>query len=106
MLISPTDDYSINNRTITADQLGVVNAGINWRGFAPYAGISLFNPFPANRFNVNIDLGSYYLSRPGTSFNGTNMLADNQAGAIQFNENMKGYRWMPVMQLNFNFKIK
>jgi hypothetical protein len=106
VLISSVDGYSIGNRTLSKDQIGVIDAGVNWRGFAPYAGISLFRPFPAHRVNVNLDLGSYYLSRPGTSFTGTNLLADNEANARQFNENMKGYRWMPVMQLNFNIKIK
>ena len=106
MLISSEDGYSIGNRALTKDQIGVIDAGVNWRGFAPYAGVSLFKPFPAQRFNVNLDLGTYYLSRPVTSFTGTNLLADNEAGAQQFNENMKGYRWMPVIQLNFNIKIK
>lgn len=106
VLISSVDGYSIGNRTLSKDQLGVIDAGVSWRGFAPYAGLSLFRPFPAHRVNVNLDLGSYYLSRPGTSFTGTNLLADNDANAQQFHENMKGYRWMPVIQLNFNIKIK
>ena len=106
MLISSVDGYSIGNRTLSKDQLGVIDAGVSWRGFAPYAGLSLLKPFPAHRFNVNLDLGTYYLSRPGTSFIGTNLLANNEASAQRFNENMKGYRWMPVMQINFNIKIK
>nr|WP_294793893.1 hypothetical protein [uncultured Mucilaginibacter sp.] len=105
-LISPLDGYSIGGRALSKDQLGVIDAGISWRGFAPYAGLSLLKPFPARRFNVNLDLGTYYLSRPGTSFTGTNLFANNEAAAQRFNENMKGYRWMPVMQINFNIKIK
>lgn len=106
VLVSPTDGFTLASRNLTKDQLGVIDAGVSWRGFAPYAGLSLFKPFPDRRFNVNLDLGTYYLSRPGTSFTGTNLLAENEANALKFNENMKGYRWMPVVQLNFNIRIK
>ncbi len=106
VLISSTNGYNIGNRNISADQLGVVNAGVSWWGIAPYAGLSFFSPFPLHRFNINLDLGTYYLSRPGTTFTGTNLLSDNESSAKQFNNNMKGYRWMPVVQLNFNVKIK
>lgn len=106
VLISSTNGYSLGSRNISAGQLGVVNAGVSWRGIAPYAGLSVFSPFPSHRFNVNLDLGTYYLSRPGTTFTGTNLLSDNESSARQFNDNMKGYRWMPVVQLNFNVKIK
>lgn len=105
-IITPTDSYSVGSRSLTKDQIGVVYADVTWKGVAPYLGFAFFRSFPNRLFNINLDLGTYYLSRPGTSFTGTKLLADNDANTKQFNENMKGYRWMPVVQLNFNFRIK
>lgn len=106
VLISSREGYQVGSRDLTKDQIGVITADVKWQGVAPYLGVSLFKPFPGRLFNVNMDIGTYYLSRPATSFTGTNLLTNNDDNARQFNENMKGYRWMPVVQFNFNFRIK
>jgi hypothetical protein len=105
-IVSPAEAYTIGSRTIKKEDVGVINADVRWKGVAPYLGASFLRSFPNKLFNVNLDLGTYYLSRPGTSFTGTKMLTDNEANTKQFNENMKSYRWMPVVQLNFNFRLK
>lgn len=104
--ITPSGNYSIGSQNITSQQLGVIHADVTWKGVAPYLGISVFHGFPNRLFNINLDLGTYYLSKPGTSFTGTKLLSDNDANAQQFSQNMQGYRWLPVVQLNFNFRIK
>ena len=106
VIITPSGSYQFGNSTITKDQIGSLNAQVTWKGLAPYVGVALFNSFPGRFFNMNLDLGTYYLSRPGTSFTGTKMLSDNSSQAPQFNQNMAGYRWLPVIQLNFNFRLK
>jgi len=105
-LISPMGGYNIGNQALTKDQIGVLQADVTWKGVAPYLGIALFKGFPGQLLNVNVDVGTYYLSSPGTSFTGTKLLSDNDANSIQFNKNMQGYRWMPVVQLNFNLRIR
>jgi len=106
VIITPSGTYQFGSSTITQEQIGSLNARVTWKGVAPYLGIALFNSFPDRFFNINLDLGTYYLSRPGTSFTGTKMLSDNSSQAPQFNQNMQGYRWLPVIQLNFNFRLK
>ncbi|MBB5396715.1 hypothetical protein [Mucilaginibacter sp. AK015] len=106
VIISPTRGYDIGNRSVTKDQLGAVYANADWKGLAPYLGVALFRDFPDKIFNVNLDIGSYYLSSPATSFTGTQLLSDNDDNAKQFNKNMSGYRWLPVVQVNFNFRLK
>jgi hypothetical protein len=104
--VLPTGNYKVANYNISPADLGSMNVNVSWKGVAPYAGIGLFKSFPNHRFNVNLDLGSYYLSRPKTTVTGTEMLADNYKLEPQFNENLKSYRWLPVMQLNFNFRLR
>jgi hypothetical protein len=105
-VITPSGGYNIGSQSLTKDQIGVLQADVTWKGVAPYLGIALFKGFPGRLLNVNLDVGTYYLSRPGTSFTGTKLLSDNDANNIQFNKNMQGYRWMPVVQLNFNLRIR
>jgi hypothetical protein len=106
VLITPAGTYQFGNTTVNSNQVGVLQASVDWKGVAPYLGVSLFRAFPNKFFNTNIDIGTYYLSSPGTSLTGTKMLADNSSQEPQLNKNMQGYRWLPVVQLNFNFRIK
>ncbi len=55
---------------------------------------------------MNLDLGTYFLTAAKSTVTGTKMLANNGELEPQFDSNMKDYRFLPVIQLNFNFKIK
>ena len=104
--VIPTGSYTYNGITVTGTDIGTLNMDVTWKGFAPYAGLGLFRSFPHHAFNVNLDLGTYYLTAPQTHIVGTGLLADNYKLEPQFNQNLKDYRWLPVVQLNFNFRIK
>lgn len=105
-LIVPQENYTIGSRTVKQGQLGVLTASVSWSGVAPYLGFAVMRGFPNRLFNVNFDIGTYYLSSPNTTFTGTNLLADNANNEKIFHSNMSGYRWLPVLQMNFNFRIK
>lgn len=101
-----TGTYNYGNTTITGADVGSLNINVSWKGIAPYAGIGVFKSFPSHRFNFNLDLGTYYLNQPSTNIMGTGLLSDNTILEPQFNDNLKNYRWLPVVQLNFNFRLK
>ncbi|OCX54693.1 hypothetical protein BEL04_10740 [Mucilaginibacter sp. PPCGB 2223] len=104
--VIPTGSYNYNNVTVTGTDIGSLNMNVSWKGVAPYMGLGLFRSFPSHVFNFNLDLGTYYLAQPHTHIIGTGLLSDNYQLEPQFNENLKDYRWLPVLQLNFNFKLK
>lgn len=104
--VIPTGTYKYGNMTVTGTDIGNLNLNVSWKGIAPYMGIGLFKSFPNKVFNFNLDLGTYYLNQPSTHIVGTGLLSDNNTLEPQFNENLKDYRWLPVLQLNFNFKLK
>jgi len=106
MVISPSGNYNFANYNLTGAEVGKLDLNVVWKGLAPYAGIGLFNSFPDNFFNFNIDLGIAYLNAPSTHITGTNLLVDNNQLEPQFNNNLKNYRWLPVVQLNLNFLLK
>lgn len=104
--VIPTGSYTYGTTTVTGNDIGTLDLNVSWKGVAPYAGIGLFKSFPKHLFNFNLDLGTYYLSQPQTHIIGTGLLSDNNQLEPQFNKNLKDYRWLPVVQLNFNFRIK
>ena len=103
--MEPTNSYKYGDLVLTPDQVGQVNMDASWKGIAPYFGLGLVKVFPRRAFNVNLDLGSYYLTSPTTSIIGTGLLDGNSSQNPQFQKNMSTYRYLPVVQLNFNFKI-
>ena len=104
--VTPTGSYNYGSINVTGQDIGTLDLNVSWKGVAPYLGFGLFKGVPSHRFNVNLDLGTYYLSQPTTHVVGTNLLAENNQLEPQFNQNLKGYRWLPVLQMNFNFRLK
>jgi len=105
MYVQPKDNYTYGDIVLNEEQMGYLNMDIDWKGIAPYAGIGLFRVMPKRRFNVNLDLGTYYLKQPDIKIVGTGILKGNNSQEGQLEENVKDYRWLPVIQLNFSYKL-
>lgn len=101
----PKDSQSFNDITLTPEEIGALDFNMDWGTFAPYFGFGFGKGIPKKKFNVNIDLGAYYLSSPTVTATGTKLLTNNDPNAAIIQNNMKDYRFMPVAQLNFNFKF-
>ena len=102
---APKDAQSFEDITLTPDEIGTLQFDMDWGTFAPYFGFGVGRGIPKKKFNVNIDLGAYYLSSPTVTAVGTKLLTNNDPNAAIIQNNMKEYRFMPVAQLNFNFKF-
>ncbi|MCY1524090.1 hypothetical protein D9M68_590100 [compost metagenome] len=105
MHFEPKDAQTFQDITITPDEIGTLDFNMDWGNFAPYFGFGVGKGIPKKKFNVNVDLGAYYLSAPKVTAVGTKLLSNNQRNAEIIQNNMKDYRIMPVAQLNFNFKF-
>ncbi len=105
LLFSPTGTYHFDGMELTGEEVGNLAIDLSWKGAAPYLGIGLFKPFASNIFNVNIDLGTYYLNTPKSKITGTKLLADNYKLEPQLDKNMSSYRFLPIVQVNFNMNI-
>lgn len=103
--LKPTSNYTVSTITLTKEDIGDITINTSWKGIAPYLGIGIFKPFPKHFFNINFDLGAYYLSQPNTTVTGTKRLSDNAQVADQINTNTADYRWMPLLQIGLNFKL-
>lgn len=103
--VTPEDNYMYGDLVLTQDQVGYLDMNMDWKGVAPYFGIGIGKIIPSKKFNVNFDLGSYYLTAPKATIKGTGLLSGNSSQSEQFQSNVSDYRWLPVLQLNFNFKL-
>ena len=104
--VLPVGNYHVANYSISSAELGTLKIDVSWKGVAPYLGLGFFNCFPSNVFNMNFDLGTYYLNQPKSTIVGTKLLSDNYKLEPQVDSNLKSYRWLPVLQVNFNFRIQ
>lgn len=105
LMVTPTTTYKYGDIVLTPEQVGNLNLDVSWKGVAPYLGLGLFKSFPNHLFNFNLDLGTYYLTTPQATVIGTGVLAGNESNGAQITSNVSDYRWMPVLQFNFNFKL-
>jgi len=103
--VTPTDTYTYGSIVLSPDQVGSLDMDMNWSGVCPYFGLGLVKAFPTKRFNINLDLGTYYLNQPTATFAGTGIFSGNSSQSSQLQQNVQNYRWLPVIQLNFNFKL-
>lgn len=105
VVITPNESVTQDGITLEADEIGILTTDITYKKFAPYLGLGFGRGLPQKRFNVNFDLGFYYLSAPTVTMTGTEYLEDNEQNGPIITENMKNYRFLPVAQINFNFKL-
>ncbi|HWB23949.1 MAG TPA: hypothetical protein VG738_00650 [Chitinophagaceae bacterium] len=103
--ITPTENITFGNISFTPDEFGSMQISANWQGLAPYLGVGFFRTFPNRLFNINLDLGTYYLTAPQTTIIATKALAPNEENNAQLQQNLSTYRWLPVLQLNFSFRL-
>lgn len=104
-VITPKQSYKYGDIVIGPGDAGELTGELNWKKFAPYAGLGFESALPRSRFNIGFALGAYYLGRPETSLVGSKLIAVDQANQDQLNSNMKDYRFLPVVQLNLNYTL-
>lgn len=104
--IGLSSSYLYGDIEIPKEDVGFITAQAKWSHIAPYASAGLDNIPVFNNFFMGFEAGAYYLSSPSATLSGTNFLADNGQNQAQLQSNLKTYKFMPVIQVNFNFNIK
>lgn len=99
----PTNDYTLGDLIIDKEDIGTINVKSEWKSVAPYAGLGLRELRLGSALSLNIDLGSYYLSSPKVSLSGDKLLSGNEANEAILENNLKNYRWLPVLQLGLSY---
>jgi hypothetical protein len=101
----PTKDYQMGDLTINKEDIGSINATAKYKPLAPYAGLALRQMKIQSKLSLNIDMGSHYLSAPEVTLTGDKLLSGNEANQTILENNLKGYRWLPVLQLGLSYHL-
>ncbi|SEA66491.1 hypothetical protein [Pedobacter hartonius] len=97
--------YKYGDIEIPSDQLGELQGKVQWNKVTPYIGVGLDDIFSARTFDFGFSIGTYYMGKPDASLTGTKLLAANTSNSEQFAKNLSYYRFLPVVQLNFNIHL-
>jgi hypothetical protein len=104
-VISYRGTYNYGDMPISSEELGQLIGAVKWNKVAPYAGFGFENAFPKHKFNMGFALGTYYMGKPDVHLTGTKLLTKNNQNEEQLRKNMSGYRFLPVLQINFNYSL-
>ena len=103
--VSYRGTYKYGDILIPSEDLGQLEGNVKWHKIAPYLGFGFENVFPRNKFNLGFALGTYYMGSPDATLVGTKFLTANRSNEAQLQKNMSYYRFLPVLQVNFNFGL-
>jgi hypothetical protein len=103
--LQPTEDFHYNEIVFKESEIGMLKVNVNWEGFAPYAGFGFNNIKLSNFLNMNVAIGTYQLQSPAVMLSGTKMISSKPADEAQLEQNLRSYRWLPVLQLGFNYNL-
>lgn len=106
MVLRSRDGYNFGNLVIKPGDIGELTARVNRQGFAPYLGLGLLKVYRDNRFSVSFDVGTYYLAgKLDVAIEDTGYLSGNEKNEEVLQENLKNYRWLPLLQVAFNYRF-
>ncbi|GAB1447540.1 MAG: hypothetical protein L6Q78_05160 [Bacteroidia bacterium] len=89
---------------ISPKEVGEIKFGVTFKPSA-YVGIGFGRAVPKGRVGVSLDLGAYYIQTPQLNFSATGMLEPTSNQQAVLRENIKGYSWLPVMNIGINIRL-
>ena len=102
----PVGDYYYGEIPINDERMGDINTVVKRNGIAPYLGAGFLNLYNGKRLHLSFDLGTYYLlPEADVKMESTGYLTGNERNQEQLKENLKGYRWLPVVQVGLYYKF-
>lgn len=104
-IVTPTNAYTYGEIAIQPADIGTVTTRSDWSNFSPYAGLGLRNMKVSQRIGFNLDLGTYFLSSPKVQVDADKLLAANTSQQATLQNNLKDYRWLPVLQLGLAYQL-
>lgn len=104
--LSPKGGYDFGDLKIKEEDLGRITAKVNRQGLAPYLGIGLLKLYDNNRFHISFDLGTYFLAGGlNVEIEDSGFLSGNERNESVLKENLANYRWLPLLQVAFNYRF-
>ncbi len=112
---SSTATYTFNGVTYSAASVGSAKGDIKFNRAAPYIGFGFGRPIARDQgINFAMDFGAAYLGKAKATLNVTcgsalpalqctQLQSDANAEAAQLADDIKGYKWWPVVQMHLTY---
>lgn len=103
----PNASYVIGDKTFEADELGSLNAKIDYSGsIMPYAGIILSNPVARGiPLKLHIQAGLMYSKEPLLVMTGSGMIAPTADNQSSLQEGLDEFQFLPVVNVGLSFRF-
>lgn len=98
-------ELSYGDLTITSEDIGRMDAAVDWSGFAPYLGLGYGRAVPKRRFGFGLELGTHYAQSPKIDLRATGSISETANQKDQLEEDLQGYRWLPFAQFRLTYKL-
>jgi hypothetical protein len=100
------DSYRFGDISLSGEEVGMLNSKFNWNGIAPFLGAGWDDVYAMKDMRLSFLVGTYFMSAPkGVRITGTNMLQGNSVNEPVIQSNLRSYRWLPVLQVEFNYSL-
>jgi hypothetical protein len=108
--VTSTGTWIVGDHNYTIEQIGLISGNITGNRVAPYFGVGFNNPIrPKGRVGFFADLGFMYHGTPKASMTSEKSIpglqADIDKEIVDMNNNMKGYKVFPIIQLGFSYRF-
>lgn len=99
------EDVIVGTVVIKNENVGQIEADVNWSGIAPYVGIGFGRAIPKNRFGIGFEIGSYYTSSPDVNLTASNLLAPTAEQEDNLRESLESYKFIPKIQIRLAYNF-
>lgn len=106
VVVTPTGTYTFGNSTFTPDQIGNVKLSVDYgKSIAPFAGIGFGRTIPKRRVGFGFEVGTYYTKTPEVTITGEKRLSSMSDQQATVQENMKDWKYWPVINLRLAVRL-
>lgn len=99
------DSVKMGEIMLSPTEIGKIDVGVKVGPICPYVGLGFGRAVPKSRFSFNFEVGAYYINQPKITFAATGMLEPSSVNEKVLQSNVSGYKWLPLMNFGFNFRL-
>jgi hypothetical protein len=106
LVVTPTGTYKFGSTSFSPEDLGNVQFTVDYgKQYAPFAGIGFGRTVPKRRVGFGFEVGSYYTQTPKVTLTGDKRLSSMSEQQAKVQENMKDWKYWPVVNLRLAIRL-
>lgn len=106
--LTPTNSYTVGGDVYAPEDLGVLNAKVDFNTVSPYIGLGIGNPTSGDSgLKFTFDIGTIYQGSPKVDLSATGLIEPSAAPdqEAQLEDNISWFKWYPVVSFGLMYKF-